>query len=377
MRYISASVLLLAVILLGAVTAPTFVSVRRAIAATTMPRSDERVVACPGASVEQKNGADYVVTGNADGAINQALTDIGANGSVIVVGGTCDVGAPIRLRSRTRLHCDSWGTELRAKSAVDVVTLDSVNVERAHFDHCSVNGNKFIVGGTARGIVIDNTNGTFEYNDPTIVVTDTIVKNTGGDGVWVSARSRATRMDRVRVEKAGGNGFRVNAADSKFDSIESGGAGGYGLDVEGANDIFVNSKFWYSKKSGVFVNGVRNSFAGVEAQDNTGHGFEIVLGKNTFSATQADSNGWSAGTCTAGNQAGYFVDGGSVIIDGIGFDKHEAGRNNGLGCQDYGVIFGSGGSSSTVVGRFVTYGNLAGSFSGTKPTNVLVASSGN
>ena len=350
------------------------IAVRPVVAATTQPRSDKRIVACPTATAEQKAGADYLVSGSADDEINNALTDAGTAGSVLVVGGNCDLTAPVRLRTGTRLHCDSLGTALRASAPIDVVVLDGVSVERTSLEHCTINGNKFVVGGLGRGIVIDNTNGSFEYNDPFVVITDVVVKNTGGDGVWVSGRSRATRLDRVRVEKAGGDGFVINAVDSKFSSIESGGAAGYGLRVEGANNSFVNSKFWYSKKSGVYVHGVRNSFANVEAQDNVGHGFEIAYGKNTFSSLQSDSNGWSSGTCTAGTQAGYYIAGASVTLDGIGYDKHESSRNGGLGCQEYGVQFASGSNDVTVLVRVVTYGNWLGSHTGTKPVNALVAS---
>jgi len=185
--------------MVAAAVALLAIAVRPVVAATMQPRSDERIVACPAATAEQKAGADYVVAGTADDEINNALTDIGAAGSVLVVGGNCDLAAPVRLRTGTRLHCDSLGTALRASVAVDVVVLDNVSVERTSLDHCTVNGNKFVVGGPGRGIVIDNTNGSFEYNDPFVVVSDVVVKNTGGDGVWVSARSRATRLDRVRV----------------------------------------------------------------------------------------------------------------------------------------------------------------------------------
>jgi hypothetical protein len=353
----------------------TVLALRPVIAATSAPRSDEQVVACPGATAAQQTGADLVVSGNADDEINQALTNAGGNGSVLVVGGTCNLGASVRLREGVRLHCDSWGTELKAAVAgVDVVTLDSVNVERAHFDHCTVNGNKGGIAGAGRGVVIDNTGGTFEYNDPSIVVTDTIVKNTGGDGVWVSGRSRATRMDRVRVEKAGGDGFVINAVDSFFNSIESGGAAGYGLDLEGANTRIVDSKFWFSDLSGVLVHGVRNTLVGVESQDNLQHGFEITLGKNVLQGTQADSNGWTGSACTAGTQAGYLVSGADLLVDGIGFDKHESNRNGGLGCQEFGVQFTSAANSPSVITHIVTYGNLTGPFTGTKPANALVVS---
>src|SRR5690606_7480803 len=100
-----------------------------------------------------------------------------------------------------------------------------------------------------------------------------------GNGVYISANSRETKMSDVFVTGAGKHGFQTICTDSVFVNCTTGAAARTGWVISGPNSRFVNCKAFGSGSAaaagdaaGFRITARRISMTGCEAQDNAQHG---------------------------------------------------------------------------------------------------------
>jgi hypothetical protein len=293
----------------------------------------EYLVAASTAPARVKARADWVCTGLSDEVeINLAITAANAAGGGVVrlTPGTFNIGnfntGPVKMRRKveligagreaTFLVCGgTWaGHDAIAQGGMiepfdnsqDRWAVRRMTLTAIWGDH------------DTRAIYFNISSNTgFVYGDDSMIVLDSLYirgfKRTALDGR--GAYSRKNTIIDVQIFNCGDTSFFPDGVywesnDSHFFGLDVGLCTGYGINLNGPNNRFVSCKAWYNKKSGWFVDEVRNQLAACEAQDNKEHGFLIAAADNTLSACLADSNSYDgspAGTPTGQNFDGFRV----------------------------------------------------------------------
>jgi hypothetical protein len=133
---------------------------------------------------------------------------------------------------------------------------------------------------------------------------------------------------------------------------------------QGDNCMFHGCKAWYSRHSGFYVRGTRNSFSACQAQDNYAYGWEVTFGKNSFSDCHADSNGQAAGAGGLGRDGWRLTSDSNILSACQSYD-----RGGQAWVQQNGFSYTTGFSRSKLDG--VTWGNAAASVTGTLGTGTV------
>lgn len=160
-------------------------------------------------------------------------------------------------------------------------------------------------GRAAIGIDVDivGTEGNLQGEPDAVCRFDALwVLDATRDGIaYRGTDTQACITSRVRVRRAGRNGYRIEAPDNVWIACEATTSGpdgaGFSIDVAepgsdgigAANLHFHACKAWYCHGVGWRVATGRNAFAGCEAQDVAGHGWHITAPRNTFTSCSADT----------------------------------------------------------------------------------------
>lgn len=314
---------------------------------------------CPGtgdqATINQAINAVAAVGQSYSGS-GTGVPPSGGGGSVLLLGYTFNLSAPIVLQSWVELR-GGFGraaTQIKAQSGFSgsqLIGLAHPWTEQTTLRDLYLFGNK-AAGLTAHGVYyVGQTDQTpYSYCDPKHTVADLVIHDAGGDGVFIDTATRATRLRCIRVERAGRYGIHFVAPDSFISDCESGGSAAEGFLIGCANCLFSNCKSWFAHTHGYTVQGTRNQFVNCCAQDCYQHGWNIVYGKNTIAGCQADSNGYN------GTGYGFVIPAISFLTvrDCQGYDRNSTPH------QLYGVYFS--GKSTYASVEIVTYNNVDGSY---------------
>ncbi len=325
--------------------------------------------------------------------INAAITAVAGEpgGKVLLLGPLFLVTGSSRLRTGVALEGEGLGTVIRAASDFNagIVTLFDNTAHLSHLSKMTIDGNSKGVSGVHYvangGEVFTSTPAS--NPDPSHWITDVNIIGCGssslaGHGMRMQGGNlRAGKYERIRILNASGCGIWIDGAvDSVYHSVEIGSCGdttlgyststtaplGHGVFINaGDNNHFSHVKAWFSKGTGFYNRGTRNTFIGCEAQDNHGHGFHFAFGKSIVDGCMADSNGQGLGTGGGGGRSGFYFGTDTVAVTGcLSFDR---GRN----WQNYGFEWTSAMTYSRVA-ACVTYGNLVASTLGTPGTGTTV-----
>jgi hypothetical protein len=279
----------------------------------------------------------------------------GGGGSVLLLGYTFNISAPIVLQSWVELR-GGFGraaTRINAQSSFSggqLIGLAHPWTEQTTVRDLYLFGNKAAV--TAHGLYyvgqVDQV--PYSYADPKHSVMDLVVHDAGGDGVFIDTAVRATRLRGIRVERAGHYGFHFTAPDSFISDCESGGSAAEGFYIGGTNCQYENCKSWFAHTHGYTVQATRVQIVNSLAQDCYQHGWNLPWGKASIVGCHADSNGYNGtGYGFAIGSVGYLT-----VRDCQSYDRNTNPH------QQYGVHFSAKPIYSSM--EVVTYNNLDGSF---------------
>lgn len=292
------------------------------------------LVAASSASSEVKSSATYVCDGvNDQVEINAALA--GGSKYVQLSEGAFNIGSsPIRVTSRSTLNGYGRATRLVATATITgggtdtaydfgwggIVESFDVQTHRTTVTNLEIDGTyKNCHGIYYRTTGISDVNGTDAWNqfgaegfDAVHYFDNLYVHETLGHAYHLEGHG-GMFFTNCRAWGNGSNtqqasGWYVSVIDSFFTNCESGAcAGGHAWEIVDANNHFANCKGWYAKKNGfnISAEGVRNTFVGCVAQDNTQHGWYLAAGPTSLAGCGADSNSYDGSPSTAITGASY------------------------------------------------------------------------
>lgn len=323
--------------------------------------------------------------------INNAITAVAGNGGgkVQLVGTGFNISGSILMKTGIWLNGGGLGCIIKAASGfgAGMIQLFDNTVHATKLSDLTLDGNSQAV---TAGVYYSLTGGQVFTSSPStnpdpgniidsLYITQVGTSTVAGHGMRIAGpNNRAGKYANIRILGASGCGVWVDGAvDSHYSNIEIGSSGsggpaysitatapvGHGFFVsQGDNNMFVNCKAWYSRGAGFYNRGSRNGYVNCQAQDNYSYGFQGYYGKASYVGCQADSNGQALGANGLGT-SGFYISSDSNIVSGcMGYD-----RGGQAWVQQYGFQFSSGMVNSRVVGC-VTYGNAAGSVTGTAGT---------
>lgn len=344
----------------------------------------------------------WVCDGTADqDEINAAITAIGAQGKVQLVGSLFTITGSILLTTGVWLAGEGLGTEIKAGSSFNagMIMLADNTVHATTLSHLSLHGNGQAVHGlhyiANGGKVFTSPPST--NPDPSHVVDSLYIRSCGtatfaGHGMLLEGGDlRSCKYSNIRILGCRGCGVWIKgAADSHFTDIEVGSSGsggpaysasqtapvGHGFFVNGANMMFTACKAWYARGAGFYNVGTRNGYTNCQAQDNYSHGFHVAWGKSSFVNCHADSNGQGNGATVGGatlGRAGFYISTDLVIVTGcMSYDKAQSDTP---WEQQWGFQLTSGVVNSRIT-SCITYGNgvttVGGSLTGTAGAGTVV-----
>ncbi|WP_420122031.1 hypothetical protein [Nakamurella sp.] len=268
----------------------------------------------------------------APGSSIQAAIDRGVT-TVLLTAGTYPVTAPIVPSRGCTIRGVGQATRIRAtagmptvidvgsKGAIDGVMIADLVVDANEQATCGIRLN-----------IVGTTGNLLGEPDAATRLDNLWVFATIRDGiVYEGPDTQATVTTRVRVRRAGGNGFTVLSPDNVFLACEattSETTGQHGFVVGSANCHFHACKAWFCRGYGWHVRGARNSFIGCESQDTRLHGWYIEYDKNTFTGCLADSAGAPEVGGTINTSDGFHVvtDRYTTLTGCLSFDRRPQDR---------------------------------------------------
>lgn len=173
-----------------------------------------------------------------------------------------------------------------------------------------------------------------------------------------SGNARGTWISNVFVFFAGRNGLFWHAPDSFISNFVTGDSQRSGIVSRGGNVRFFGCKSYYSTWHGVVMDGNRNEWGMIEAQDTTLSSFLILGNEITASGLAADSSG------NGGVGDGMYINGSYCNIEGVIYDRAPSANT---GRTRYGVTFGGTGVKNNIM-LSIDATNFIGSGSFTPPS---------
>jgi len=283
------------------------------------------------------SGADYVVDPtNAQAVTNEALSAVGAGGSVRVMAGEYTISSPILVGNRQSFVGDgSAQTVFTASGKFSGQALVRTPVgfrgTRVVLRDFAVNG----LNKVANGVLVEANAKPDRYApDPMPILNGIFVFQTAGDGFVLggtySGGCREFHVSDCRAQTTGGWGFNwSNSSDGFIWGCSVQGAAGGGYLVGGGNSKVFGNKVYSTGAPGAPAPGFRVSssrctLSGNEAQDCYGNGYEISGADCSVSGCTADSTGTGK---DPGTSAGFLVSATRAMVTGKSYM-----RVNG-GCQ--------------------------------------------
>lgn len=301
-------------------------------------------------------------------AIQSALTAAATagGGQVFLPIGTYIV-SNLTIDSYVVLVGAGYGSILKAKAAstgaILALTAPTTTAQIGIRD-LAINGNYV---GTMIGIKLDNT-GSSTSSDSRHRISNVLVSNMGGDGIYGTGNLREIFVTDVRVYFCLGNGFNIQASwtDSRFTNCSTGANAGHGFNILGNDNTFVNCKSswagynnqagtWGTTAAGFYMSSVSYvQLSACMAEQSALHGFDLQS-CSIVTLVGCDASTNSAGT-TGGVGFNTNATTNSAIIGAVG-------GNNGVltpGSQAYGIQVTGTQTGLLLIGNAVT--GSSGSF---------------
>jgi polygalacturonase len=122
------------------------------------------------------------------------------------------------------------------------------------------------------------------------VIRNVIAVGCASTGFYLDTGCLEYRLENCHAKSCGIDGFRYQSTDHFAVNCTAQASGFFGFRVNGANNRFANCKAFGGQRGWV-VAANRHTFAGCEAQENSGDGFWLDGADHTLSGCLADSNG--------------------------------------------------------------------------------------
>lgn len=341
---------------------PTFTS-------TVNPRAATIVVAASDATGTWN--ADYTCTGtNDEVTLATAIAALPATGGrVLLSDGTFKVKAPTPRTTGVAIEGQGFGTIIDVQSGwtgsnTGVFTLANTSVHATQLRNLTIRCTSR--GTNVDGIFLNNNGGSFTADPNTSPDTQHVIENIlilapSGCGIRAagvstdgetaastnsstitstSGNARGTWISNVFVFFAGRNGLFWHAPDSFISNFVTGDSQRSGIVSRGGNVRFFGCKSYYSTWHGVVMDGNRNEWGMIEAQDTTLSSFLILGDEITASGLAADSSG------NGGVGDGMYINGSYCNIEGVIYDRAPSANT---GRTRYGVTFGGTGVKNNIM----------------------------
>lgn len=281
--------------------------------------------------------------------IQAAIDYVAARGGGVVrVGaGSHRIDSELFLKNGVSLEGEGSATILRASVAMHSV-LNTASSAASSIRHLRIDCANKAQYGLYSSPVAGSSYGDFAP-DPCFRASDLFIDDAQIAGVYLGGQARSTRLEEIRVRRAGGWGFWLRNADSTIVDCEATTTGawkespdtdqkpstGSGFYVGCVNTVIRGCKAWYTRGYGWHIRGSRNRISECESQDTRSHGWKIEYDKNVFTNCVADSSSmYDVGGIVNGAD-GFYIDGtGNVFVGVLAFDRKPGGK---AAQQRYGV----------------------------------------
>jgi len=290
----------------------------------------------------------------------------GGGGSVLLLGNTFGISAPIQLQSWVDLGgaIGNAGCHINCASGFTGTAMiqdAQTYTERTSLHDLYLDGKGVgSVHGIYRNSQVSQT--PFTYSDPKHRMRDLTVMNPGGGGIVFGTSVRSTLLRDCHIEQAAGWGLDGSGLiDSVVTGLhlEGNGTAGTsgGIQATGGSTCYSGCRVYNSHGYGISGGAARISFANVVVIDSSYHNWYITAGKMAMSHCHSDS----ASLGSTATYHGFYFGSALTDIQAYGCTSYD---RNGTPHQGYGVYIN--GTAPTNSRLYVqTYGNATGSFGGT------------
>ena len=240
---------------------------------------------------------------------------------------------------------------LNNNSAVQTV-VGLYNVRDVQISNIRIDGNK---GNNATGCgIIISSNSSYAPNH---LIENVVIDNCNGTGIWIQYYPLNNVVRNVQVFHSEIYNVKVDSADNKLISVESGWAVLSGFDVRGVDNYFLNCISYgcgqagvgYADGNGFSIYGARNMFVGCDAGANFQGGFVLDHAIQTMlvSCVGRDNGRTNSNARIPGRWGFNLYHSNSTILSGC-LSTDENDRSNKT--QDWGFTEGGNCDYNTVTG---------------------------
>jgi hypothetical protein len=275
---------------------------------------------------------------------------------------------------------------LNVNSGAGMIEFNSPDVEFSEVNDLSLFGNSRR-GARTLGIRYDTNPLTdklaLEGSDAANRLQDLYIAETAGHGIYHDGViGHALKANMIRIFRVGTTveanacGILARNPGAWYANIDINGCTNHGIWAAAGNNQWINTRAsfsgsgqmvpgTYGASSGIWITGKRNTFSGIVADNNHGHGIAILDTDNTLTSFLALSNGWAGGF-----GSGILVGGDRCSLFGNSLDPATERPRE----QRYGVDVRTGTTQAT--GMITTSQNTLGPYTGNMafPTMQLLIS---